>query len=725
MQIIEKIAYELKIRAEQAADTVRLIDNGCSVPFIARYRKEVTGDLDDQTIRILGDKLAFYRTLDARKEDVKRLIGEQGKLTPEISEAIDSCSVINEVEDIYRPFRPKRRTRATIAMEKGLEGCAKIILKGVYTSQILEELAHEYIDPAKGVNTPEEALEGAKDIIAEYVSDDASLRKRLRTLMSNTGTIVTEARKKEQSVFEMYYDYSEPVRSAAGHRILAIDRGEKEGFLSVKIGIDQEAVINLIYAHFTKDLALRTDDSRSLIRDACRDSWKRLIGPSVENEIRNSLTNDAQEKAIVIFSRNLKNILMQPPVRNKIVLGFDPAYRTGCKLAVTDTTGTCLETAVIFPHEPHNRREEAKKLLTDLVIRHNVDVIAIGNGTASGESERFVADLVRNESLRIAYCMVNEAGASVYSASELGAKEFPDLDVSYRSAVSIARRLQDPLAELVKIDPRSIGVGQYQHDMDQKKLETGLKGVVEDCVNSVGVELNTASPSLLAYIAGIKPQTAANIVSWREKNGRFRSRQELLKVAKLGPATFEQCAGFLRIAGAEEFLDNTSVHPESYDAAKKMLKLLGSPAPADVKTSAENYGTERLASEIGTGILTLTDILDAIAKPGRDPRGDDYDMLSADKPMDIKELHEGMMLQGIVRNVSAFGAFVDIGVHQDGLVHISELSDSFVKDPHTVVSAGQRVSVRVLAVDVQRKRISLSMKTGTGVSCRPSALNGL
>ncbi len=710
MQIFRKIANELNIRLDQATDTVKLIDSGCSVPFIARYRKEVTGDLDDQTIRLLAEKLEHYRSLEARKEDVRRLIGEQGFLTDAISDAIDSCTAINEIEDIYRPFRPKRRTRAMIAVQKGLEGFANAVLEGVSSAQELERLAHKYIDPDKGVETIDDVYGGAGDIIAENISDDASLRKRLRTLMTNTGIIKTSAKKKEQSVYEMYYDYSEPVKTAAGHRILAIDRGEKEGFLLVKILLDEEAVIPLIYAHFTKDRPIRSEACRDAVRSACNDSWRRLIEPSDRTEIRNILTEDAQEKAIAVFARNLKNILMQPPVRNKTVLGFDPAYRTGCKLAVTDPTGTFLDKAVIFPHEPQNKKEEAEKILSGLISRYNVEVIAIGNGTASGESERFVADLIRKNGSFAAYCMVSEAGASVYSASELGAKEFADMDVSYRSAVSIARRLQDPLAELVKIDPRSIGVGQYQHDMNQKKLENSLKAVVEDCVNTVGVELNSASPSLLSYVSGIKPQPAAGIVSWREKNGRFISRRELLKVPKLGPATFEQCAGFLRIEGARDFLDNTSVHPESYSAARQMLHILGDPHPSEAFKAAEKYGIGRLASEAGIGQLTLTDILDAIAKPGRDPRGDDYEMLSSDKPMDIKELHEGMILQGIVRNVSAFGAFVDIGVHQDGLVHISELSNSFVKDPHTVVSAGQRVRVRVLSVDTARKRISLSMK---------------
>lgn len=710
MNIIDSLSHTLGISREQIAETVRLIDSGASVPFIARYRKEVTGNLDDQTIRILSEKLSALRALFERKNDVKRLISEQGSMTDELSASIEACASLNEVEDIYRPFRPKRRTRAMIAREKGLEGFARLILAGDSDMVDLEKSAQEYIDTDKGVNDTGDVLAGANDIIAEEISDDALLRKRLRTLMINTGMIRSSAKKKEQSVYEMYYDYSEPVKAAAGHRVLAIDRGEKEGFLSVKVVIDEEVALHITYEHFIRDLRLRKEACRELVRSACKDSWKRLVEPSLQTEIRNILTEDAQDKAIVIFSLNLKNILMQAPVRNKVVLGFDPAYRTGCKLAVVDATGMCLDTIVIYPHEPHNRKAESEKIVCDLVNKYKVEVIAVGNGTASGESERFVAEIVKKLGGVLAYCIVNEAGASVYSASELGAKEFPDLDVSFRSAVSIARRLQDPLAELVKIDPRSIGVGQYQHDMEQKKLAMSLQGVVEDCVNTVGVELNSASPSLLSYVAGIGPQVAANIVEWREANGRFTSRRELLKVKKLGPATYEQCAGFLRISDSVEFFDRTAVHPESYSAVRKMLELLGGPEPSMAKELAERYGLNRLASDTGIGTHTLTDILEAIAKPGRDPRGDDFEMISGDKPMDIKELSEGMILQGTVRNVSAFGAFVDIGVHQDGLVHISELADRFVSDPHTVVSAGQRVKIRVLSVDIQRKRISLSMK---------------
>ncbi len=740
-EIFRRIAEELGIRHSQVAGAAVLIDGGNTIPFIARYRKEATENLDDQILRTLSERLAFYRNLQEKKDSIKRLIGEQGLLTEELSARIDACVSVNEAEDLYRPYRPKRKTRASIAMERGLGDLALTILEGAMERPALEAFAARFADPARDVADIGAAIAGARDILAEWMSDDPALRKRLRAIMMNTGTVVTAAKKKEPSVYEMYYAYSEPAGKIAGHRVLAVNRGEREGFLGVKISCDDDFVVSVIFGHcrqgsllaglllrspaaekdgmapagtMTKSdgrlLPVRSQACLEILGEACTDAWKRLIGPSVETEIRNALTADAEEKAIRIFSQNLRHTLMQPPVRGKTVLGFDPAYRTGCKLAVVDPTGKCLATAVIYPHPPQNRREEAGKALSDLIRRHGADVVAIGNGTASGESERFVADVLRGEAPGTAYCMVNEAGASVYSASELGAKEFPDFDVSLRSAVSIARRLQDPLAELVKIDPRSIGVGQYQHDMNQKRLEASLRGVVEDCVNTVGVDLNTASPSLLSYVAGISPQIAGNIADHRDKAGAFCSRQDLLKIPKLGARAFEQCAGFLRIPGADDFLDNTSVHPESYGAARRLIRLLGDPAACDVKDLAERYGIERLSSELGIGVPTLTDIAEAISRPGRDPRGEEFDMVSAEKPMDISDLREGMVLPGVVRNVSAFGAFVDIGVHQDGLVHISQLSDRFIRDPATVVSAGQKVRVRILGVDPVKKRISLSMK---------------
>ncbi|MHB1454033.1 MAG: Tex family protein [Saccharofermentanales bacterium] len=728
--LFKKIADELNIRLTQVADTVALIDDKNTIPFIARYRKEVTGNLDDQVLRVLGEKLTFYRALNEKKEEVKRLIGNQGLLTDELSAIIDSCGTVNEVDDIYRPFRPKRRTRAMIAVEKGLENFALKVLEGTLMKEPLEMYALEFLNPEKDVSSYEDVVAGACDILAEYISDDADLRKRLRSIVTNTGVISTKAKSKAESVYEMYYDYNEPIKRIAGHRVLAINRGENEEFLNVKLSCDNEFVLSIIFEHCRQGKLLkglqrssriaaspdslmrpvRSDACLDILQMACKDSWKRLIEPSIETEIRNALTEDANEKAIQIFSHNLKSTLMQPPVKERTVLGFDPAYRTGCKLAVVDPTGKCLATSVIYPHQPHNKKEESERILLSLIGQFNVDVISIGNGTASGESEQFVSGFIQQHKLDVVYCIVNEAGASVYSASELGAKEFPEYDVSLRSAVSIARRLQDPLAELVKIDPQSIGVGQYQHDMNQKKLEGSLRGVVEDCVNSVGVDLNTASPSLLSYVSGISPQISKNIVEYRDKAGIFRSRKELMKIPKLGGKTFEQCAGFLRIAESEEFLDNTSVHPESYEATRKLLHLLGNPPVSEVKNLADIYGEEKLSKMLNIGIPTLTDIIEAVSKPGRDPRGDDFDSLAANKPMDLKDLHEGMVLPGVVRNVSAFGAFVDIGVHQDGLVHISQLSDQFVKDPTAVVSAGQKVKVRVLGVDMEKKRISLSMK---------------
>ena len=721
--IFKRIAKEIGIDLPQVEHAAALIDDGNTIPFIARYRKEVTGSLDDRQLRDLYEKLQAYRALSAKKEDIKRLISDQGFMTEDLSRAIEQCETITEAEDIYRPFRPRRRTRAMIAKEKGLADVAQRILDCRDEEGPLTGFARTFIDPQKGVETVEEVFAGACDIIAEAVSEDAALRKRLRTVYSNTGTVETKVKSTKESVYEMYYDYREPIARIAGHRILAINRGEKEEVLTVRLGMDDEFAVSLILGHLgqgklqqnpilsgTGHVTSKAAACWNWIVKASSDAWKRLIAPSLENEIRNMLTEIAEEKAMQIFATNLKSTIMQAPIKGKNVLGFDPAYRTGCKLAIVESTGKCLATTVIYPTPPQSKVEEATRVLLALIKEFHIDLIAIGNGTASRESEAFVSKVVKDHSLPVRYFTVNEAGASVYSASVLGSEEFPEYDVSLRSAVSIARRLQDPLAELVKIDPQSIGVGQYQHDMNQKKLKENLGGVVEDCVNAVGVDLNTASPSLLSYVAGINPSIAKNIVAFRDQNGAFTSRSQLLKVAKLGAKAYEQCAGFLRIPGAKDILDTTSVHPESYAAAKSLLKLLGNPAPGEIKIIAQQKGIESLASALNIGIATLTDIIEAIAKPGRDPREDAPQAELRSDVLDLKDLKEGMVLVGVVRNVSAFGAFVDIGVHQDGLVHISQLSNTFIKDPTDFIKAGQTVRVRVTGVDIPKKRISLSMK---------------
>jgi uncharacterized protein len=721
--ILKRIASELGVGLSQVEHTVTLIDDGNTIPFIARYRKEATGSLDDQQLRDLYEKLQFYRALSSKKEDVRRFIFEQGFLTPEIAKTILQCATITEVEDIYRPFRPKRRTRAMIAKEKGLTGFAQKILECRDSEEELAAFAGTFLDAEKGVESLDDVFGGACDILAEAVSEDAALRKRLRTVYFNTGTVDTKTKTDKPSVYEMYYDYHEPVSRIAGHRVLAINRGEREEILSVRLNMESDYAVQLILDHVYQGrlsrnptlpgtVRTRFDSAacRKCIDAACTDAWKRLIAPSLENEIRNELTEQAEDKAIQIFSANLKSTIMQPPIKGKNVLGFDPAFRTGCKLAVVESTGKCLATTVIYPTPPQSKVEEAARVMVSLIRQFHIDLIAIGNGTASRESEIFVSSVVKDHSLPVRYFMVNEAGASVYSASELGSQEFPDYDVSLRSAVSIARRLQDPLAELVKIDPQSIGVGQYQHDMNQKRLKENLGGVVEDCVNAVGVDLNTASPSLLSYVAGISQPIARNIVAFRDQNGAFTARTQLLKVTKLGAKTYEQCAGFLRIPGAAEVLDTTSVHPESYAAAKALLKQLGNPSPGEIRIAAQQKGVESLAKALDVGIETLTDIIESIAKPGRDPREDAPQAVLRSDVLDIKDLKENMILVGVVRNVSAFGAFVDIGVHQDGLVHISQLSDTYVKNPTDFIKAGQTVKVRVLAIDIQKKRISLSMK---------------
>jgi len=712
--IVAQLIREFGLKPYQVQNTIKLIDEGCTIPFIARYRKEQTGELNDQVLRELYDRLIYLRNLESRKEEVRRLIEEQGKLTDEISSALDACASMQEVDDIYRPFRPKRKTRASIAREKGLEPLAELIFSQDIMTGDIYEAARRFIDPEKGVSCADEALAGAMDIIAENISDDAEIRKNVRKLFFKHGVLVSKAAKEEDSVYRMYYDFREPISRIAKHRVLAVNRGEKEGFLQVKIEVPEELIIEYL---LSKTVKKKGSAASEFVEKAVEDSFKRLISPSVENEVRNELTELAGEQAIKVFAENLRNLLLQPPVKGRVVLGLDPAYRTGCKLAVVDDTGKVLATDVIYPTPPQNKVEEAEKVLLQLIEKYKVDIISIGNGTASRESEIFVANALKKLDRTVYYMVVSEAGASVYSASKLGAEEFPDFDVSLRSAVSIARRLQDPLAELVKIDPKAIGVGQYQHDMNQNRLNDTLRGVVEDCVNSVGVDLNTASPSLLSYVSGINAAVARNIVEYREKAGRFNSRMELKKVKKLGDKTFEQCAGFLRIPEGQNILDNTSVHPESYDAAVKLLELTGYTLE-DVKNrkldglekEVGKRGIEVVAAAVNVGVPTPRDIISELLKPGRDPRDELPKPIFLTDVLSIEDLKPGMILTGTVRNVADFGAFVDIGVHQDGLVHISELSERYVRNPMDVVSVGDIVKVRVLSVDVDRKRISLSMK---------------
>ncbi|NMA64898.1 MAG: RNA-binding transcriptional accessory protein [Clostridiaceae bacterium] len=712
--IISRISDEFSIKSTYVENTIKLIDEGNTIPFIARYRKEVTGGLDDQVLRELYDRLVYLRNLENRRQEVLRLIDEQEKLTEEITESLNKVSTLQEIEDIYRPFKPKRRTRASVAREKGLEPLADTIFAQKAIKIDLMELAARYINEEKGVNTSEEAISGAMDIIAEAISDNAEYRRVIRELSFRQGIIKTSAKKEEDSPYRMYYDFEEPVPKIASHRVLAINRGEKEGFLSVKLQAPEEKIIDWLKS---RTLSKAGSIFGEVVEKAVEDSYRRLIAPSIENEIRGMLTENASEQAIRVFSENLRNLLLQPPIKDQVVLGFDPAYRTGCKLAVVSETGKVLHTGVIYPTPPQNKKEEAAEILKDLINKFNIDIIAIGNGTASRESEIFVAEVIKTLYKKVKYIIVNEAGASVYSASKLAAEEFPQFDVSLRSAVSIARRLQDPLAELVKIDPKAIGVGQYQHDMNQKRLDEALSGVVESCVNSVGVDLNTASPSLLSYVAGINSSVARNIVDYRENQGPFKSRKELMKVKKLGEKSFLQCAGFLRIPGGLNILDNTSVHPESYEAAEKLLELtghtlndIGEKKLEKLKEEAEKIGIDKLAGIIGVGVPTLNDIITELLKPGRDPRSELPPPLLSEDVLDIEDLKPDMILNGTVRNVVDFGAFVDIGVHQDGLVHISELSDKFVRNAMDVVSVGDIVKVRVLEVDAKRKRISLSMK---------------
>ena len=710
MNINEKIAHELNIPEDKLNAAVELLDAGNTVPFVARYRKEATGGLDDGVLRNLLERLTYLRNLEKRKDEVKSLIEGQGKLTDELVAAIDKAESVTEVDDIYRPYRPKRKTRASVARERGLEPLSKLISEQRKKySPTIEQEAEKYLTDE--VKTVSDALAGAKDIIAEEVSDNADYRRMIRSLTTRYGKL-TSKMTKENATYEQYSDFSEPISKLPPHRILAINRGEKEEALTVSVEIDRDIILNALFSEVIKDYK---SPAFTYVSSAVSDSYDRLIAPSIEREIRAELTDNASESAISLFAVNLKNLLMQSPLKGKTVLGYDPGYRTGCKLAVVTKTGAVADTAVIYPTKPHEKIEESKKVVRRLIEKYSVDVVAIGNGTASGESEMFIADLLREMGGKTKYIIVSEAGASVYSASELGAEEFPDFDVTERSAVSIARRLQDPLAELVKIDPKSIGVGQYQHDMKPARLDEALTGVVEACVNSVGVDVNTASYSLLSYIAGINAASAKNIVKYREANGEFRTRREILKVPHFGAKAFEQAAGFLRIPDGDEILDNTGVHPESYKAAEQLLKKFGctkkdAHGGINLKQNAREYGMKKLAEELGVGEITLSDILDELEKPGRDIRDTLPPPVLRDRVLTIEDLTEGMVLTGTVRNVIDFGAFVDIGVHQDGLLHVSEMSDRFIKHPSELYSVGDIIKVTVKSVDVKKKRISLTRR---------------
>lgn len=710
MNIIETLANEFGVKIHQIENTVKLLDDGNTIPFIARYRKEATGSLDDQILRSISDRLDYLRSLEEQKEKVMASITEQGAMTAELAAAIDSAKTLTELDDIYRPYRPKRKTRASVAKAKGLEPLAKDILKQSDTFDPPSSAA-QYLNDE--VATAEEAVSGARDILAEIISDDANVRRQLRYMLRAHGAVAVKAAAEDPGVYENYADYKEPVSKIANHRILAVNRGEKENILKVSIELDKAIGMSVLTGLYVNG----ANASADLVREAAEDSYSRLVYPAVEREIRNDLTARASADAIKVFAANTAQLLMQPPVRGKVTIGLDPGYRTGCKVAVVDETGKVLDTAVIYCAPPHSKIEEAKKTIKDLVKRYGVQMFAIGNGTASHETEVFAADVIRELDCGITYMVVSEAGASVYSASKLAAQEFPQYDVSLRSAVSIARRLQDPLAELVKIDPKSIGVGQYQHDMPQKELNHALDAVVEDCVNSVGVDLNTASPSLLQRVSGVSASVAENIVRYREENGAFTSRTELLNVPKLGPKAYEQCAGFLRIPGGRNVLDNTAVHPESYETAENLLKICGvsksdvaNGKVAALTNTVKSRGIKTLAAELSTGEPTLADIVSEISKPGRDPREAlPAPMLRTDV-MGMEDLKPGMELKGTVRNVIDFGAFVDVGVHQDGLVHISQISDKFIRHPSEVLKVGQIVTVWVLSVDTAKKRISLTMK---------------
>ncbi len=740
MEIFEALAKEFNIKEEYSQNLISLLDEGATIPFIARYRKEMHGSLDDQVIRAFSDRLTYLRNFEDRKKTIVKQIDEQGKLTDEIVKKLDEAKTLTELEDIYRPYKPKRKTRATEAIAKGLEPLADIIMAQKPEGKTLEEIATPYVDAEKGVKTVEEAIQGAKDIIAEKISDDSDLRKELRAFMQKTASITSVIKKEKETkkskkqvidnsdkyadkegsekatsadTYAVYDGFKQEVAKIPSHRVLAINRGENEGFLKVALDYSEEKCLEIIECHYKIKDTIFAD----LLRDVQADSFERLISPSIEREVRSDLTDMANEQAIHNFELNLKPLLMEAPLKGKRILGFDPGYRMGCKLAVIDENGTVLDTNVIYPTEPFKKIDEAKRIMTMLISKHKVDVISIGNGTASKESEIFVADLIKNLERKVGYAVVSEAGASVYSASKLAAEEFPDFNVNLRSAVSIARRLQDPLAELIKIDVKSIGVGQYQHDMPQKRLTEVLDGVVEDCVNAVGADINTASPSLLKRVAGLNEGIAKNIVSYREKNGAFKTREDMLKVPKLGAKAYEQCAGFLRIVDGAEILDNTSVHPESYDGARKLLKVFKM-TEEDVKNGkvaklpelVAEYGEEKVAKEAGLGVPTMQDIVSELVKPGRDIREEAEHLELRTDVLGMEDLKEGMTLKGTVRNVIDFGAFVDIGVHQDGLVHISEICDRFIKHPSEELTVGQIVKVKVISIDLAKKRIGLSIK---------------
>lgn len=712
MDIIKTLSEEFNIKPAQVKGTVELIEAGNTIPFIARYRKEVTGSLDDAVLRDFDERLKYLKALQDRKAEIKELIEKQGALTDELAAKIDGAVILREIEDIYRPYRPKRKTRASVAKEKGLAPLAQKIYLQAEKYGSVTEIASEYVNPEKGVNTPDEAISGACDIIAEEISDNADYRKKIRSMTVSNGVLSVTAAKDEDSVYRMYYDFSESVKRIANHRILAVDRGEKEGFLKAEIKLDENAVTDWLKGQIVKKSIYE-----ELLENAICDAYARLIAPSVEREIRSELSQRAEEGAIKLFAQNLKQLLMQPPIKGKTVLGLDPGYRTGCKMAVVDDTGKVLETGVIFCTLEHHDKEKSKKIVKDLIFKYNVELISIGNGTASGETEKFVSEVINGTDRDVSYIIANEAGASVYSASELGREEFPDFTVEQRSAASIARRVQDPLSELVKIEPMSIGVGQYQHDMNRKNLSESLSGVVESCVNSVGVDLNTASWPLLSYVAGIGKNVAKNIVKYRDENGKFSSRKQLLKVEKLGPKAFEQCAGFLKISGAADFLDSTSVHPESYTAALDLLNEVGY-TPDDVrakriddlKLRMKKMDVDAFLERHNIGRPTLSDIADSLLKPDRDIRDDMAKPVLKTEVLTLDDLKEGDVLNGTVRNVIDFGAFVDIGVHQDGLVHVSEIADRYIKHPSEVLKVGDVVKVKVISIDRDKKRIALSMK---------------
>ena len=716
MDIIQTLAQELDKNPQHVENVVRLLDEGNTIPFIARYRKELHGAMDDTALRTLEERLGYLRNLAERRETVKKAIDEQGKLTEALAAAIDSAATLAEVEDLYRPYKQKRRTRATVAREKGLAPLAELLLAQERDCPVPEKAAGEYIDPEKGVETVADALQGANDIIAEMLSDDAEIRKALRGLLMRQGHLRSLATGEEDSVYRLYYDFDQPLPKLAGHQILAVNRGEKEGYLSVTVLLDRDAALPMMRRAVVKPGSAAME----FVKAACEDAYDRLIYPSLEREVRSALTEQANEGAIGQFALNLKPLLMQPPVKGKVTMGLDPGYRMGCKVAVVDATGKVLDTAVVYPTYGERQKKEAIATLAKLIAKHGVAHIAIGNGTASRETEQMAVELIRQVNEKgacVSYMIVSEAGASVYSASKLAAEEFPQYDVNLRSAVSIARRLQDPLAELVKIDPKAIGVGQYQHDMPQKQLDEALGGVVEDCVNAVGVDINTASPSLLQRVAGLNATTAKNVVSYREENGPFTSRAQIKKVPKLGPKAFQQCAGFLRVPESKSVLDNTAVHPESYDAAKALLGLTGhtmedvcSGQISDLSQRVKDYGEEKAAAAMGVGVPTLRDIVSELLKPGRDVRDELPKPILRTDVLEMKDLKPGMELTGTVRNVIDFGVFVDIGVHQDGLVHISQVSNKFIRHPSEAVSVGDVVKVVVLDVDEKKKRISLSMK---------------